>query len=324
MEHHIVAVAAATDSKQRGSDLLVQVRHGDAFDLFNTLPKSSVDLIITSPPYWGHRDYGLPHNWDYFNDIPTVREIGPVSPGYDWYRSQGGLLGLEPYPEWFVQHLAEILDMAKSCLKGSGSMWVNIGDTYFARWASIREQGRQGLGSKERHRRKTPLGGIRQEKNLLLIPARFAIGMQERGWILRNDVIWHKPNAVPRPEGDRLRSVHEHFLHFVKKPTSGRPAYYYDIAHAEPRTGDVVTVNVAPGEGGHSATFPHDLIEPRILTSCPPGGVVLDPFSGTGRALEVALEHGRKAIGFDAQSAFVHLQQEKLNDNKRTTRKLRQ
>ena len=202
-------------------------------------------------------------------------------------------------------------------------MWINIGDTYFARWASIREQGRQGLGSDVRYRRKTPLGGIRQEKSLLLIPARFAIAMQELGWILRNDVIWHKPNAVPRPEGDRLRCTHEHFFHFVKKPSSGRATYFYDIAHAEPRAADVVTVNVAPGEGGHSATFPYDLISPRILTSCPPGGTVLDPFSGTGRALEVALEHGMNAIGFDAQKLFVDLSQAKINGNKQPRRKLR-
>jgi len=296
------------------------VLHGDAFDLLATLVPGAVDLLITSPPYWGHRDYGLPHNWDFFNDIPSVRKIGPQSPGYEWYREHGGLLGLEPYPEWFVQHLAEILTRANHCLNARGSMWVNIGDTYFARWASIREQGRQGLGSDERYRRKTPLGGIRQEKNLLLIPARFAIAMQEHGWILRNDLIWHKPNAVPRPEGDRLRSTHEHFFHFVKKPKSGRAAYYYDIANAEPRSADVVVVNVAPGEAGHSATFPHDLIEPRILTSCPPGGTVLDPFAGTGRALEVALEHGRHAIGFDAQQKFVEQTTTKLNGNKRTRR----
>ena len=96
--------------------------HGDAFDLFARLPESSVDLVITSPPYWGHRDYGLGHNWDFFNDIPTVREFGPVSPGYDWYRQRGGLLGLEPYPEWFVAHLAEIFDRARRCLKPGGSM----------------------------------------------------------------------------------------------------------------------------------------------------------------------------------------------------------
>lgn len=298
-----------------------QVFHGDAYDLFESLRPSSVDLIVTSPPYWGHRDYGLRHNWDYFNDIPSVKKIGPKSPGYDWYRSKQGVLGLEPYPEWFVQHLGEILNRAKRVLKPSGSMWINLGDTYFARWASIREQGRQGLGAEERKRRKTPLGGVRQEKNLLLIPARFAIAMQELGWILRNDLIWHKPNAVPRPEGDRLRNVHEHFFHFVKKPSAGRPTYYYSVTDAEPKASDVITVAVAPGEPGHSATFPHALVEPRIISSCPPGGTVLDPFSGTGRVLEVALNTGREAIGFDAQKAFVALQEKKINGDQRTRRR---
>ncbi len=318
-----VAISACPDLDPGTAGATCAILHGDAFDLFDGLKASSIDLLITSPPYWGHRDYGLYHNWELFNDIPKVRKIGPKSPGYDWYRQQGGLLGLEPYPEWFVQHLTEILDKARTSLKATGSMWVNVGDTFFARWASIREQGRQGLGTEDRYRRKTPLGGIRQEKNLLLIPARFAIAMQDLGWILRNDLIWNKPNAVPRPEGDRLRCTHEHFFHFVKKPNAGRASYYYDSDCAEPRAADVVTVNVAPGEGGHSATFPYDLISPRILTSCPPGGTVLDPFAGTGRALEVALENGRNAIGFDAQRAFVDLAREKINGNERPRRQFR-
>ncbi len=131
--------------------------------------------------------------------------------------------------------------------------------------------------------------------------------MQELGWILRNDVIRHKPNAVPRPEGDRLRSTHEHSFDFVKKPKAGRPKYYYGIGAVEPRAADVVTVDVAPGEAGHTATFPRDLIEPRIRSSCPPGGTVLDPFSGTGRTLEVARMLGRRAVGFDVQPRFVEL-----------------
>ncbi len=300
-------LATSLERARKRSNDAFRVLHGDAFDLFDQVPAESVDLVITSPPYWGHRDYGLDHNWDLFNDIAKVRRIGAITPGYDWYRGEGGLLGLEPYPEWYVLHLAEILDKAARCLKARGSMWINLGDTYFARWSSIREQGRQGLGTDERRRRKTPLGGIRQEKQLLLIPARFAIEMQNRGWILRNDVIWHKPNAVPRPEGDRLRNTHEHFFHFVKKPKQGRAKYHYELDHAEPRGNDVVVVNVAPGEGGHSATFPFDLIEPRIRTSSPPGGTVLDPFCGTGRSLEVASALGRAVIGFDAQGKFVEI-----------------
>jgi site-specific DNA-methyltransferase (cytosine-N4-specific) len=147
---------------------------------------------------------------------------------------------------------------------------------------------------------------------LLLIPARFAIAMQERGWILRNDLIWYKPNATPRPGGDRLKLSHEHFFHFVKKPPAGRATYYYAAAHAEPRANDVVVVNVAAGEDGHTATFPHALIEPRILTSSPPGGVVLDPFCGTGRALEVAKRFGRHTVGFDAQDKFADVTRKKL------------
>jgi DNA modification methylase len=295
---------------------------GDAFDLLDHLPRDSVDLIITSPPYWGHREYGLEHNWKTFNDIPTLkREFGVKSPGYDTYRVRGGVLGLEPYPEWYISHLTEILKKAGRCLKLTGSLWVNVGDTYFARWSSIRENGRQGLSDKGRLRRKTPMGGIRQEKQLLLIPARFAIAMQETGWILRNDVIWHKPNATPRPEGDRLKSSHEHFFHFVRKPKEGRPTYFYELRYVEPRQNDVVSVNAAPGEDGHTATFPRNLIVPRLLSSSPVNGVVLDPFCGTGRALEVAKEFGRRVIGFDKYRDFQQTAQAKVDNVGRTARR---
>jgi len=289
-----------------------QVLEGDAFDLFDGLAPSSVDLVITSPPYWGHREYELGHNWDYFNHIPSMRAIGPVTKGYDWYREQDGVLGLEPYPEWYISHLAEILDKASHSLSSTGSMWINIGDTYFARWSSVRDKGRQGLSENGRHRRKTPLGNFRQEKQLLLIPARFAIEMQQRGWVLRNDLIWYKPNATPRPEGDRLKLSHEHFFHFVRKSTRGRPTYYFDSRYMEERNNDVVIINAAPGENGHSATFPRELIRPRILTCCPEQGTVLDPFCGTGRALEVAVSLGRRSLGFELQKKYAVSASKKL------------
>lgn len=285
--------------------LLNQVIEGDAYDLFGLLPPQSVDMIVTSPPYWGHRDYDLKHNWKMFNEIERVRKIGPVSPGYVWYRSRGGVLGLEPYPEWYVAHLTEIFQRAVPCLRAQGSLWINLGDTYFARWSSIRNNGRQGLGDKTRKRRKTPMGGYRAEKQLLLIPARFAIAMQDRKWVLRNDLIWHKPNALPLREADRLNLAHEHFFHFVKKPKYGRPKYYYDSAVLPTRQTDVVSILVEPGENGHTATFPKALITPRILSCCPEGGVVLDPFCGTGRVLEVAVATRRNAIGFELQKKFA-------------------
>jgi len=285
--------------------LLNTVIVGDAYDLFGLIPNNSIDLIITSPPYWGHRDYDLKHNWKLFNDIKRVRKIGPKSPGYRWYRSEGGVLGLEPYPEWYVVHLTEIFQRAVPCLKATGSLWVNLGDTYFARWSSIRNNGRQGFADKHRKRRKTPMGGFRAEKQLLLIPARFALAMQDNKWILRNDLIWHKPNALPLRESDRLNLAHEHFFHFVKKPKYGRATYYYDTSTMDTRQSDVVSILVEPGENGHTATFPAALITPRIISCCPEKGVVLDPFCGTGRALHAAVSSNRSAVGFDLQPRFV-------------------
>jgi len=285
---------------------------GDAFDLVDRFPGESVDLVITSPPYWGQRSYELQHNWELFNDIPKVRSLSQVTRGYDWYRGLGGVLGLEPYPEWYVVHLTEILNKLLRVLKPTGSFWLNLGDTYFARWSSIRDTGRQGLADEYRQRRKTPMGGIRQEKQLLLLPSRMAVSLQESGWILRNDLIWHKPNVTPRPEGDRLKLSHEHFFHFVRRAKVGRAKYYYKASQAEKSQNDVIAVNSAPGEADHTATFPAAVIAPRIVSSCPPGGLVLDPFCGTGRALEVAISLGRKAIGIELQEKFSRAAQLKL------------
>ncbi|MFI1975436.1 DNA-methyltransferase [Streptomyces wedmorensis] len=284
----------------------IKVHQGDAYDLMAELPAESIDLLITSPPYWGLRSYGQEHNEDILKEWLAEDEsrVQTDVPPYDWYRKHGGVLGLEPLPEWFIGHLVEILQRGAAALKPGGSMWINIGDTYFARWSSIRHDGRQGLGDNPRSRRRTPMGGFRQEKQLLLIPARFAIAMQDRRWILRNDLIWHKPNVPPRPEKDRLRLGHEHFFHFVKRPKEGRAKYYYDIEEVERGALDVVKTTVRSGSDGHSATFPVDLIKPRILSSCPPGGTVLDPFCGTGRSLSVAAASGRKAIGFELHEPF--------------------
>lgn len=283
----------------------VSVLHGDAYDLLPTVARESIDLVITSPPYWGHRTYGSEHNWKILDAWKAEGHIAEEVPTYEWYRSHGGVLGLEPLPDWYVQHLVEIFTLASRCLKPSGSMWINVGDTYFARWSSIRTNGRQGLGDQTRLRRRTPMGGYRQEKQLLLVPSRFAIAMQEHRWILRNDLIWFKPNVPPRPEPDRLRLAHEHFFHFVKRPKEGRAKYYYAIDAVEDGAKDVVSYNVRPGQDGHSATFPVELIAPRIESSCPPHGTVLDPFCGTGRALKVAQSLGREAIGIELSQTFA-------------------
>jgi|SRR5579872_426702 len=151
-----------------------QITAGDAYDLSTTVAKASVDLILTSPPYWGQRTYGRVHNWSIIDEWKKTC-AGTDIPNYRWYRDHGGVLGLEPTPDWYVCHLVEVLQRFAHCLKPSGSLWVNLGDTYFARWASIREGGCQGLGDNPRQRRRVPMGDYRHEKQLLLIPARFAI-----------------------------------------------------------------------------------------------------------------------------------------------------
>lgn len=300
-------VSAMAKPRRRDQDPVpaVDIRQGDAYDLIAELPSESVDLIITSPPYWGLRTYGHEHNEDILAEWRSLGEADATPPSYEWYREHGGTLGMEPLPEWFISHLVEIFQRGASALKPEGSLWINIGDTYFARWSSIRPDGRQGLGENPRIRRRTPMGGYRQEKQLLLIPARFAISMQDCRWILRNDLIWSKPNVPPRPERDRLRLTHEHFFHFVKRPKEGRPKYYYDMSEVENGARDVVTSNVRSGQDGHSATFPLDLVRPRILSSSPPHGTVLDPFCGTGRALAVAVSHDRQAMGFEMNPDFA-------------------
>ena len=293
-------------------DFPVEVRRQDAFTALGELPPESVHLICTSPPYWGHRLYeqdaleNLLQTWAAETSDPSQQ------PGYEWYRRNGGSLGLEPLPEWYVEHVAEILSCGHGALRSDGSLWVNMGDTYFARWASIRAEGRQGLAGAQRTRRRTPSGGWRHDKQLLMLPARFAIAMQERGWILRNDVIWAKPHVGPRPERDRLRLSHEHFFHFVRRQKGGRPKYWYDLAAAEVGGMDVVVQHVSRDSHGHPATFPKELVRPRVLSSCPLGGLVVDPFCGAGTTLQVAIETGRRALGFDVSQAYVNVTRQRL------------
>lgn len=286
---------------------------GDAYDLVTRLPKASVDCVVTSPPYWGLRSYGHEHDdglldrWQAAQPEKTSRqELRTRGPGYSWYRKNGGVLGLEPYPDWFVTHLVEIFGRLAPALKLSGSLWVNLGDTYFARWSSIRADGRQGLGGSPRTRRVTPTGDYLHDKQLLMVPARFAIAMQDAGWILRNDVIWSKVDVPPRPQNDdRLRLSHEHLFHFVHRRAQSRPRYYYDLASAETGGRDVVQVHRTKGRDGHSATFPVELIRPRIESTCPPGGLVVDPFCGTGSTLEGAIQAGRRVHGIELSENYA-------------------
>ena len=265
------------------SDLKATLYLGDARAILPGLPDQSVDCVVTSPPYYGQRDYGSPHQ-----------------------------LGLETTPFDYIEDLLSVFREVHRVLKDSGSVWVNLGDTYWSgKGAPTRKD------SKNPHRRfprpqdKTNPHPVCRGKQLLLIPQRFAIGMQDQGWIVRNEVIWAKTNPTPDPVTDRLSVAHEQFYFFTKNSHG----YYFDQkAIALPRA-DGGTKNASsvwqltnrPTFKKHIAPFQESLIETPLRASLPPSGVVLDPFCGSATVLKSALlmGQGRCGIGIDVQEEFL-------------------
>lgn len=239
-----------------------------------------VDCIVTSPPFYGQRDYG-----------------------YD------GQIGLEEHPQQFIDNLLEVFRLCWDVLNDTGSCWVNLGDTYWsgkgahksseakqtARRFGIRPQDRKGDGKWAR------------PKQLLMIPHRFAIAMQDDGWLVRNDNIWVKPNPIPDQVRDRCSISHEFVFHFTKE------RWYYFNREPVGRPGkrgrtlpplDTWEVPPARGNGTHKASFSKELVRIPILGSTPPGGIVLDPFNGSGTSMVFAREHGLRSIGIDMSSEY--------------------
>lgn len=176
---------------------------GDAAALLGELASNSVDLVLTSPPYWSLRDYNVP-----------------------------GQIGLEPRPDAYIQRLISVFDQVQRVLKPTGSAYIVLGDTYCSsgKWGGPSSQTIQNgrptayPTGRRPHQVLKPDGGWIQRKQLMLIPSRFAVAMQERGWILRNDIIWHKTNGLPASVKDRLSNRYDHVFHFVKGPK-----YYYSL-----------------------------------------------------------------------------------------------
>lgn len=246
---------------------------GDAASHLQEMGKLGVkvDAIVTSPPYYGKRDYG---------------EIGQ--------------LGLEAHPSEFVSRLLDVFNLCRPLLRDGGSLWVNLGDTYWSGKGASR-----GVDGKQSARR----GFIRPQdargdgawarpKQLLLIPHRFAIAMQDDGWLVRNDNVWAKPNPVPDPVRDRCSSAHEFVFHFTNSRW-----YYYD-PEVLPRL-DVWDSPTSAGQGSHRASYSVDLIDFPLRASVPPGGVVLDPFVGSGTTLVAARLQGLRGIGIDLSESYL-------------------
>jgi DNA modification methylase len=246
------------------------------------MPSHSVTSIITSPPYFGLRDYG-----------------------------EDGQLGAEATVEQYVGNLVTLFRELRRVLADAGTLWLNLGDSY-ARGFGGGSPGKKSASNAGSYQGRTPgkkpagLNG----KDLIGIPWRVALALQADGWILRSDIVWNKTNAMPESVADRPTKAHEYVFMFAKSPT-----YYYDAfavkeigADGKPRNKRTVwSLPTQPFTGAHFATFPPALVEPCILASTPPSGVVLDPFSGSGTTGMVARNLGRSYVGIDLNADYLKL-----------------
>jgi len=261
-------------------DFLDKIICGDAIDVLKQIPDNSIDVIITSPPYWKLRDYGeetckiwdgypnCEHEWGY-EISKKIRgsfenaNVGSNKKGFQpkelkqgqfckkcnaWY----GQLGLEPHPQMYINHLIQIFHELKRVLKPTGSFWLNIGDTYCGGGVGQKDTGKAVYTANEF--RKTQFrdfdGKWLQPKQLMLIPSRVAIALQEDGWILRNDVIWRKLNPMPSSVEDRLNTTYEHLFHFVKndKTILWRHRKTKEWTHKRPTDKSIVVCPLCKGK----------------------------------------------------------------------------
>ena len=300
----------------------IELYHGDCLQVLKELPAESVHCVVTSPPYWGLRDYGT-----------------------------DGQLGLEETPEQHVTKMVEVFSEVRRVLRTDGTLWLNYGDSYAASGqpgkSNLAELGKRYSGGG--HKRDTVIKPVKtvppglKPKDLCGIPWRVAFALQADGWWLRQDIIWHKPNPMPESVTDRCTKAHEYIFLLTKAAK-----YYYDAdALSEPaqtagkiggftpnaadaagrsRSGNMIpengktylrkatrnrrsvwTIPTAPYPGAHFATFPPKLIEPCIMAGCPEGGTVLDPFLGSGTTGAVAQKNGCKFIGIELNEDYLQL-----------------
>ena len=258
---------------------------GDSLELITQLPENFVNLIITSPPYFGCRVYG------------------------------DETLGRESHPLDYVKHLLQFMDELRRVLHPQGSFYLNIGDIYFGSKGFIRNKGRYARKTDQHykeHKIVRPDGRYLQHKQLLMLPERVAMGMQEQGWLLRNKIIWEKSNPIPSYSKDRRYPVYEHFFHFVKSPK-----YHFDLETAQKYNHhrDVIKNGIEPFRD-HQASYPLSLIKPFVLTTSKENDIVLDPFVGSGTTATAAVETGRRYIGFELNKKFCQQSEERVKHTK--------
>lgn len=294
-----------------------QIYNESCLDTLSKMPDNYLDCVITSPPYWQLRDYGYEGQW-----------------------------GLEPSYEQYLENLWSMMDEIYRVLKPTGTCWINLGDTYGGNNSMASNNGRAGFGNK----RETIVNrGI--SKCLMLIPHRFAIGCIDRGWIVRNDIIWAKRNGMPDSVKDRFTKKHEYFFFMVKsekyyfdldsirdkhkwsddKRNDGKRHQYTDNAKSNndewiatnavsfnplgKNPGDVSDfwdIPTKPNRESHYAQYSDDLIKKPILAGCPEGGLIYDPFMGSGSTAEACIRANRNFIGSEMSKDYINIANKRL------------
>lgn len=252
---------------------------GDAYVALQKLPDECIQCVVTSPPYWGLRDYQIE-----------------------------GQIGLEAQLQQYINNLLSVFREVKRVLSHDGVLWINIGDGYTSGNRGYRAPDKKNPARAMSIRPDTPDG--LKPKDLLGVPWRLAFALQTDGWYLRSDIIWNKPNAMPESVKDRPTRAHEYIFMLTKSEK-----YYYDnisIKENNRNKRTVWNVNTIPFPEAHFATFPPALIEPCIISSTRQNDFILDPFFGSGTVGEAAYLNNRRFIGIELNPEYIQIAQKRL------------
>ena len=258
----------------------VSVIHGDTRDVLRRIPSETFQMAITSPPYWGVRDYGY-----------------------------AGQIGAEERLEDYIATLTAVFREVRRVLKNDGLFWLNTANCYTSGGRKWRDSDAKNKGRAMSYRPDTPEG--LKPKDLIGIPWLLAFALQRDGWFLRSDIIWHKPNCQPESVRDRVTVAHEYLFMFSK---SEHYTFYQSAIVEQTADGkgqknkrSVWAINTEPFAEAHYAVFPKALVRPCVLASTQPGELVFDPFFGSGTVGEVASELGRRCVGVELKPDFVEI-----------------
>jgi DNA modification methylase len=253
------------------------IYQGDAGKVLSCLGEESVHCVVTSPPYYWLRDYGVE-----------------------------GQIGLEETVEGYVVAVSNVMEQVKRVLRKDGVLFLNIGDTYYS--GKGKSHGTDKKSNKRRFglRAVDKSGGLGigiQRKSIIGIPWRVALEMCSRGWVLRSPIIWHRENCLPEPVADRPSRSYEYVFMFVKD----RRYYFNKQPLVDQKVEeDMWTIAARPKitNGLDTAPYPDELVQRCLEIGCPPKGIVLDPFLGGGTTARVAVNMGHSVIGIDLKREF--------------------